>query len=86
MLWLTRTPQKRIRIGDTIEIVVGRISGDQVKIGIIAPKDVKVLRSELRERDKAEAKKKGISHKPLIIQKKRRRIISEAIRIIETHE
>ena len=36
-----------INIGDDIKIVVLNVSGSQVKLGIEAPKDVKVLRDEL---------------------------------------
>lgn len=36
-------------IGDHIEIKVLAVEGDQVKIGIVAPKTVKVHRSEVFE-------------------------------------
>ena len=36
-------------IGDHIEVKVIAVEGDQVKIGIVAPKSVKVHRSEVFE-------------------------------------
>ena len=47
MLILSRKINERIIIGDQIEISVVDIKGDQVKIGIQAPKNVKVFRLEV---------------------------------------
>ena len=48
MLILTRdTRNNTIRIGDDIEIKVYHVQGNQVRIAIEAPKEVKVLRGEL---------------------------------------
>ncbi|MGH2356139.1 MAG: carbon storage regulator CsrA [Chloroflexota bacterium] len=47
MLVLSRKLDQRIRIGDDVEVVVLSIEGDQVKLGIQAPRQVLVLRSEL---------------------------------------
>ncbi|RPJ08923.1 MAG: carbon storage regulator [Spirochaetaceae bacterium] len=47
MLILTRKPNESIMIGDLIEVSVVDIKGDQVKIGISAPKNVKVYRKEV---------------------------------------
>ncbi|WP_368293957.1 carbon storage regulator CsrA [Dehalobacter sp. TBBPA1] len=49
MLVLSRKINERIMIGDDIEIVVVAVVGDQVRIGIEAPKDIKILRSEVYE-------------------------------------
>ncbi|MEG1778435.1 MAG: carbon storage regulator CsrA, partial [Angelakisella sp.] len=49
MLILTRKIGESIFIGDSIEITVTEMSGDKVKIGINAPKEIAVLRSELRQ-------------------------------------
>lgn len=48
MLVITRKPDEGITVGDNIEITVLEISKDRVKIGINAPKEVKVFRSELK--------------------------------------
>jgi len=47
MLLLTRRPDQSIRIGDDIVVTVTQIDRGQVKLGIEAPKDVKILRHEL---------------------------------------
>lgn len=49
MLVLSRKANEKILIGDNIEITVVAVSGDNVRIGIKAPKDVKILRSEVYE-------------------------------------
>jgi carbon storage regulator len=49
MLVLSRKVGERIRIAGDIEVVVMAIHGDRIKIGIEAPKSVRVLRGELPE-------------------------------------
>jgi carbon storage regulator len=49
MLILTRRPGESIQVGEEIEISVLEIRGNQVRLGINAPADVLVLRSELLE-------------------------------------
>lgn len=50
MLVLTRKEGERILIGENISVVVVRIVGEGVRIGIEAPADVSIYRSELKER------------------------------------
>lgn len=47
MLILSRKTNQKIRIGDSIEITVIEVKGDQVKIGVEAPRSVKVFRKEI---------------------------------------
>jgi carbon storage regulator len=47
MLVLTRRRNEAIQIGDDIEITVLAISGDQVKLGINAPKHIEIHRKEI---------------------------------------
>ncbi len=47
VLVLSRKERERIRLGDQIVVTVIRVSGDKVRLGIQAPKDVLVLRDEL---------------------------------------
>ena len=47
MLILTRKINESITIGDSIEVSVIEIKGDQVKLGIAAPREVKVYRKEV---------------------------------------
>ena len=49
MLILSRKKDESIVIGDNITISVVDIKGDQVKLGINAPNDVKVFRREVYE-------------------------------------
>ncbi|WP_342473034.1 carbon storage regulator CsrA [Metasolibacillus sp. FSL H7-0170] len=49
MLVLSRKTGESIMIGDQIEVKVLSVDGDQVKLGIVAPKSVKVHRSEVFE-------------------------------------
>lgn len=48
MLVVTRKANESISIDDKIEITVLEITKDKVKIGINAPKEVKIFRSELK--------------------------------------
>ena len=47
MLILSRKTAQAIKIGDDITITIIDIHGDQVKIGVDAPRDVKVFRQEV---------------------------------------
>ncbi|MBS7344115.1 MAG: carbon storage regulator CsrA [Caryophanon sp.] len=47
MLVLSRKPNESIIINDNIEVKILSVEGDQVKIGIVAPKSVKVHRQEV---------------------------------------
>ena len=49
MLVLSRKLNEKIRLGDDIEITIVAISGDTVRLGINAPRDLKILRSEIYE-------------------------------------
>jgi carbon storage regulator len=57
MLVLTRKTNQSIMIGDDIEITVLSVSGDKVRIGIEAPRDISVFRQEVL--DNAEAEPSG---------------------------
>lgn len=47
MLVLTRKPNQSIMIGDEIEVSVLSVAGEKVRIGIHAPGDVPVFRTEI---------------------------------------
>lgn len=50
MLLLTRRLGEKIRIGDHICVRVISISGNQIRLGIDAPKEVSVHREEIYQR------------------------------------
>jgi carbon storage regulator len=47
MLVLTRKPNQSIMIGDDIEVSVLSVVGEKVRIGIQAPHDIPVFRTEI---------------------------------------
>ena len=49
MLVLTRRVGETIWIDEKIEIVITEVKGDQVKVGIRAPRQVDIIRGELRK-------------------------------------
>mgnify|MGYP003433489484 FL=1 len=55
MLILTRKPDEEIIINSDIRVKILSVNENQVRIGIIAPNDVRILRSELYEKVKENA-------------------------------
>ena len=51
MLILTRRIGETLQIGDDITLTVLAVKGNQVRIGVVAPKDVAVHREELSDRE-----------------------------------
>lgn len=52
MLVLTRRLGESITIGDEVKVVVVDIDGNQVKLGIEAPRKIEIYREELYEKIK----------------------------------
>ena len=57
MLALSRKVNESIMLGNDIEVTVLEIKGDQVKIGIKAPKNVSIFRKEIYIQIEEENKK-----------------------------
>jgi carbon storage regulator len=53
MLILTRYEGEKIVVGEDIEILVMGLNGNQVRLGIEAPREVRVMREELLQREDA---------------------------------
>jgi len=56
MLIITRKKGESLMIGDDIEITISKIDDGSVKIGIVAPKSINILRKELYEQVEKENK------------------------------
>jgi len=65
MLILSRRINEKIMIGDDVSISIIEIRGDQVRIGVDAPKTVKVFRQEVFDSIKAE-NKAAVESKPVL--------------------
>jgi len=50
MLVLTRKTQQQIQIGNNIVITILHVKGQAVRVGIEAPRDVRVIRSEINDK------------------------------------
>ena len=61
MLVLARKINESIMIGDEIEVVVVDIKGDQIKLGIRAPRSVSVHRAEIFKEIQEQNKKAAAS-------------------------
>lgn len=57
MLALSRKVNESIMLGNDIEVTVLEIKGDQVKIGVKAPKNVSIFRKEIYVQIEEENKK-----------------------------
>lgn len=58
MLVLTRKTKETLRIGDDISLIILSINGNQVRIGINAPKEVSVHREEIYQKVQNDAPQK----------------------------
>jgi len=65
MLVLTRKIQQQIQIGDDITITVLEIKGRSVRLGIDAPREVRVLRAEVKEPSSAPASEPAAADGPV---------------------
>lgn len=65
MLVLTRKPGETVMLGENIQVKIVSVDGEQVKIGIEAPKSLKIYRREvydaIRQENKAALKATDLS-------------------------
>jgi len=55
MLVLTRRPRQAVMVGPDIQIMVLDIGGGRVRLGITAPRELRVLRQETKPRPASQA-------------------------------
>ncbi len=61
MLILTRRVGEKVMIGDDVSVTVLRVKGNQVRLGVEAPKSVSVQREEIFNRMKGEGEGRDAS-------------------------
>lgn len=54
MLILTRKSGESVRIGDDVVVTVLEVKGNQVRLGVTAPKGISIYRGEIFERIREE--------------------------------
>lgn len=64
MLVLSRKKGESIVIGDNVTLTVVEVRGDCVRLGITAPREVRIDRSEVRERMNSQASMSNSAAKP----------------------
>ncbi len=57
MLVLTRKLQEKIHIGDNITLTIVKVKGNTVRVGIEAPREVRIVRGELPQEEEADSDK-----------------------------
>ncbi|MCK9236742.1 carbon storage regulator CsrA [Thiopseudomonas acetoxidans] len=60
MLILTRRVGETLMVGDEVTVTVLGVKGNQVRIGVDAPKDVAVHREEIYQRIQKEKEESGL--------------------------
>lgn len=58
MLALSRKTNESIMLGDDIEVTILEVKGEQVKVGIKAPKEVPIFRKEIYGQKESNPKEK----------------------------
>jgi carbon storage regulator len=77
MLVLTRKADQKIRIGNDIVITILKVQGEQVSIGIEAPKELQIVREELLADSQLSDSAIRTNRKSVIKQKKQNSLFDE---------
>lgn len=68
MLVLTRKSGQKIIIGDDVEVTIIKVSGEQVSVGIEAPRELSIYREELIREIKQENVGGALNRKQVSVQ------------------
>ncbi|TWU20259.1 Carbon storage regulator [Novipirellula galeiformis] len=85
MLVLTRKLDEKIQIGNDITITLIRVQGNTVRIGIDAPREIRVIRAELESHDAAEAnverplseREEAFAHPTLVTGRSKKHVVKK---------
>lgn len=80
MLVLTRKIDEKIKIGDDITITVIKLRNNQIRLGIDAPREVRVLRAELEEKETGQSAASVAPSTPVESTRSTPRLKSESLR------
>ena len=69
MLIFTRRPGEQIIIGDDIRIAILKVDGNQVRVGIDAPKEVSVHRKEIYDKILAQKEEHASDAEAKVLEK-----------------
>ncbi|MCH1440593.1 MAG: carbon storage regulator [Rubripirellula sp.] len=86
MLVLTRKADEQILIGDDIKITLVRVRGNNVRIGIDAPRNIRVVRGELAARDASEASAPIVAREEVFARPEAQSKYTGATNHITTHQ
>lgn len=81
MLVLSRRVGEEIVIGGNVRVTVLEVRGSQVRLGIVAPQDVRVLRQEIEHRSSQLANAQPVLSKNSPMSRSDSRIMAGLIRI-----
>ena len=79
MLILTRRVGETLMIGDDVTVTVLGVKGNQVRIGVNAPKEISVHREEIYERIKREQEQQSQGKSPAIEPLRQRQRYSRSL-------
>jgi carbon storage regulator len=68
MLVLTRKLMEKLYIGDAICVTVVRLEGGQVRLGIDAPREIRVVRAELTDESRGRDSVPSLARPPLKVR------------------
>ncbi len=83
MLVLSRKPGESIKLGDQIEVIIIAVEGHRVRIGVNAPRDVRIMRAEVdpsliqSNRDAAASASKQADHLAKAAASSRQKLVSD---------